>query len=144
MIDAIVLALKDASPFLLVQTKTEDQLLAWPIHRTLSLEQQLDLPDTPPQIICSGPAQKPRIVSHTHNSVPLSKDRAMGSVWYKRQRKKILQANRESCAVLTTKLIRCWIKLESCLCVKRLFDDKKLLQSEQKERMRYITRIFFK
>ena len=38
VIDTIVLTLKDALPFLLIQTTTEDQLLAWPMHGILSLE----------------------------------------------------------------------------------------------------------
>ena len=137
--DAITLALEDAFPSLLVPTTAKDQLSAWPVHRTLSLEQWLDLPDAPPKIICSAPVRKPRIVSHTYKPAPPLRDCAMGSVWCKRQRKKILQANRESCAVLTTELIRLWIKLESCLCVARLFDDKNLFQREQKESMRCST-----
>ena len=100
VIDTIALASEYAFPSLLVQTTTEDQLSARPVHGTLSLEQWLDLPDAPPQVICSAPVRKLRIVSHTHKPAPPSRDRAMGSVWYKRQRKKIVQAKRESGTVL--------------------------------------------
>ena len=90
MIDAIVLALEDALPLLLIQTITEDQLLAGPVHGTLSLEQCLDLPDAPPPVICSVPVRKPRTVGHMHKLVPPLRDRAMGSVWYKHWRKQFL------------------------------------------------------